>query len=100
MTTSYGPSPASALYGWTSAELFVQALKAAGPQATRAGLMSALQQIDKFDANGILAQGGPASKTPAVCYIMVQVHDGKFQRVDSPPGGFRCDGTYVYRQGG
>ena len=88
------------VYGWASAELFVQALKAAGPQATRAGVLSALQQIDKFDANGILAPGGPASKTPAICYVMVQIHDGKFQRVDSPPGQFRCDGTYVVRPGG
>ncbi|MEY2449877.1 MAG: hypothetical protein QOH79_3353 [Acidimicrobiaceae bacterium] len=88
------------VYGWVSAELFVQALQAAGPQATRAGLLGALQQIDKFDANGLLAQAGPASKTPAICYIMVQVHDGKFARVDSPAGAFRCDGTYVYREGG
>jgi hypothetical protein len=88
------------VYGWASAELFVQALKAAGPQATRASLLGALQQIDQFNANGLLAQAGPASKTPAVCYIMVQVHGGKFQRLDSPPGQFRCDGTYVYRPGG
>lgn len=88
------------VYGWASAALFVQALKAAGPQATRAGLLSSLQQIDQYDANGLLAPAGPASKTPAICYIMVQVHDGKFARVDSPPGQFRCDGTYVYRAGG
>ena len=88
------------VYGWVSAELFVQALKAAGPQATRAGLMAALQQIDQFDGSAMLAPAGPASKTPAICYIMVQVHDGKFARVDSPAGQFRCDGTYVYREGG
>ena len=88
------------LYGWASAELFVDAVKAAGPQLTRASLTSALQQIDKFDANGILAEGGPASKRPAICYIMAQVHDGKFQRLDSPPPGFRCDGTYAFREGG
>jgi len=88
------------VYGWVSAELFVQALKAAGPQATRARLMTALQQIDNFDANGMLSPGGPASKRPATCYIMVQVHDGKFVRIDSPAGTFRCDGTYVFREGG
>jgi ABC-type branched-subunit amino acid transport system substrate-binding protein len=88
------------VYGWASAELFVQALKDAGPQATRASLMASLQKIDQFDGNGMLAPGGPASKTPATCYIMAQVHDGKFQRVDSPPGQFRCDGTYFFRQGG
>ena len=88
------------VFGWASAKLFVQALQAAGPQATRAGLLGALQQIDQFDAGGLLAPAGPASKTPAICYIMVQVHDGKFGRVDSPAGQMRCDGTYVYREGG
>ena len=88
------------VYGWESAAMFVQALKAAGPQATRASLLGALQQIDHFDGNGMLAPSGPASKTPATCYIMVQVHGGKFGRVDSPAGQFRCDGTYVYRPGG
>ena len=88
------------LYGWTSAELFVEALKTAGPQLTRASLMSALQGIDKFNANGILAESGPASKRPAICYIMAQVHDGKFERLDSPAPDFRCDGTYVFREGG
>ena len=88
------------VYGWTSAELFVQALKDAGPQATRASLTASLQKIDSFNANGLLATSGPASKTPATCYIMVQIHDGKFERVDSPQGAFRCDGTYVFRPGG
>ena len=88
------------VYGWTAAELFVQALKDAGPQATRASLTASLQKIDSFNANGLLADAGPASKTPATCYIMVQIHDGKFERVDSPQGSFRCDGTYVFRPGG
>ena len=88
------------VYGWVSARLFVQALQAAGPQATRAGLLAALQQIDNFDANGLLAPGGPASKTPPTCYIMAQVQAGKFVRIDNPPAAFRCDGSYVYREGG
>ncbi|MEY2432889.1 MAG: hypothetical protein QOC92_2614, partial [Acidimicrobiaceae bacterium] len=88
------------VYGWVSARLFVQALQAAGAPATRASLIGALQQIDDFDANGMLSPGGPASKRPATCYIMVTIHNGKFQRLDDPETGFRCDGTYVFRQGG
>jgi hypothetical protein len=42
------------IYGWSSAELFVQALRAAGPRATRAGLQAALRGIHKFDASGLL----------------------------------------------
>ncbi|MEY2463869.1 MAG: hypothetical protein QOH64_2007 [Acidimicrobiaceae bacterium] len=82
------------VYGWTSARLFVQALEAAGPKATRASLIAALQGVSTFNSNGLLATGGPASKTPASCYIMVQVHDGKFSRVDDPPDDFRCDAQY------
>jgi ABC-type branched-subunit amino acid transport system substrate-binding protein len=82
------------VYGWASARMFVQALEAAGPQATRASLLSALQGITTFNSNGLLADGGPATKTPATCYIMAQVHDGQFARVDDPPDGFRCDAPY------
>lgn len=88
------------VYGWVSAKLFVQALEASGPQATRAGMLAALQSIDSFDAGALLAPGGPASKTPPTCYIMVTVRDGKFERMDSPTGAYRCDGSYVYREGG
>jgi len=45
----------------------------------------------KTDPEG---NGGPATKTPATCYIMAQVHDGQFARVDDPPDGFRCDAPY------
>jgi len=88
------------VYGWESARLFTQALQAAGPQATRAGLISALQQITAFDGAGMFAPGNPAGKVPPTCYVMAQVHDGQFQRVDTPTGTFRCDGSYFYREGG
>jgi ABC-type branched-subunit amino acid transport system substrate-binding protein len=88
------------VYGWVAAKLFVQALQAAGPEAKRSTLIAELQKIDDFDAGGLLAPGGPASKRPPTCYIMAQVHSGKFQRVDDPPAAYRCDGTYLFRQGG
>jgi ABC-type branched-subunit amino acid transport system substrate-binding protein len=82
------------VYGWTSARLFTQALEAAGPQATRAGLISALQQITSFNSNGLLATSNPAGKGPPTCYIMVQVSGGEFHRVDDPPNDYRCDSQY------
>ena len=40
----------------------------------------------------------PATKRPASCYIIIQYHDGKFERWNSPPPGFNCNGTFMYRQ--
>ena len=85
-----------AAYGWASARLFVQALAAAGPRATRAGLLAELKKIDDFDGNGMLAPAGPASKRPPTCFITIKVTNGKFARAD-PPTGFICDpGGYLH----
>jgi len=83
-----------AAYGWASARLFVQALQAAGPRATRASLQAALKSIHQFNDNGFLAPSDPAGKGPPTCYLMVKVSGNKFSRVDDPPTGYRCDGTY------
>ncbi len=82
------------IYGWTEAEMFVQALKAAGPKATRSGVLKALAGISSFNANGLIATGYPASKGPETCYVVVQVVNGQFERVDTPANGYRCDGPY------
>jgi ABC-type branched-subunit amino acid transport system substrate-binding protein len=84
-----------AAYGWSSARLFVQALQAAGPRATRASLQAALKNVHQFNANGFLAPADPAAKGPPTCYLMVKVSGGgHFSRVDDPPNGYRCDGSY------
>ena len=82
------------VYGWESARLFVQALQAAGPKATRPSLLAALKNVHQFDGNGMYAPGSPADKQAPYCYILVKVQGGKFVRVDSPPPGYRCDGHY------
>jgi ABC-type branched-subunit amino acid transport system substrate-binding protein len=87
-----------AVYGWTSARLFMQALQSAGPRATRASLLAALRNVHQFDSNGLLALGDPAAKSPPHCYILLQVHGGKFARLDSPAPGYRCDGSYHFKQ--
>lgn len=83
-----------AAYGWSSARLFVQALQAAGPRATRPSLQAALKSVHQFNANGFLATADPAGKVPPTCYVMVKVSGGHFTRVDDPPNGYRCDGSY------
>lgn len=83
-----------AAYGWGSAALFVQALEAAGPRATRAELMAQLKKVHAFDAGGLLATSDPAGKRSARCWLLAQVRDGRFVRVDTPAKDFRCDGGY------
>jgi ABC-type branched-subunit amino acid transport system substrate-binding protein len=81
-------------YGWSSAQLFVQALKAAGAKATRADLLAQLKKVHSFDAGGLLAPADPAGKHAARCWLFSEVKNGQWTRVDSPVKAFRCDGGY------
>lgn len=86
------------LYGWTSAQLFVQGLKNAGADPTSASLVAALKKITSFNAGGMLATANPAGKQPATCYVLAQIVNGQFQRVDMPSGTtYRCDGHYIHK---
>jgi ABC-type branched-subunit amino acid transport system substrate-binding protein len=85
-----------AAYGWSSAELFVKALKAAGPKAKRDTLFTELKKIHRFDAGGLLAPADPASNKPGNCWVFTQASTkAEWARLDSPKGTFRCDGPYV-----
>lgn len=79
------------VYGWSSAELFVQALRAAGANPTRASLVAALDQITSFNAGGLIATANPAGNIPASCFLLAQVQNGKVVRVSPTPStGFAC----------
>lgn len=96
-TTRVGPSKPKnvfSVYGWSSMKLFVDSLVKAGPRATRADVLAQLRKVTSFDADGLLAPANPAGKKPATCWILTQVKNGKFVRVDTPATGYRCDGTY------
>jgi ABC-type branched-subunit amino acid transport system substrate-binding protein len=81
-----------ALYGWLSAELFVQALKAAGKNPTRDSLFAQLYKISQFTGNGLISTTDPVTKKPPTCWIQVKVVNNNFQRVSpSPTSGFICD---------
>jgi len=79
---------------WADAALFVEALKKAGPQITRAKLVAALSQIHSFSDNGTYPDVDVASKKNSPCYLLLRIHNGKYVKVDDPAKGFRCDGTY------
>jgi ABC-type branched-subunit amino acid transport system substrate-binding protein len=82
------------LYGWASAELFTQALRAAGPAPTRAKLVQALGKITSFDADGLIPQENPAANVPGHCWLLAQIKGGKVVRVPPTPAtGFVCSPT-------
>ena len=90
-----------AFYGWTSAQLFVQALRAAGSNPTCSSVLAQLDKITSFNGDGIQATSDPAQKRPASCWVLVKVVNGKWQRVSpSPKTGYVCNpGGYYYPPG-
>jgi ABC-type branched-subunit amino acid transport system substrate-binding protein len=80
---------------WANTALFVQALKMVGPHVTRAAVIAALSQIHSFSDNGMFPTVDVGSKTAANCYLLLQIQNGQYVKVDDPPTGFRCDGTFV-----
>jgi ABC-type branched-subunit amino acid transport system substrate-binding protein len=88
-------------YGWINAELFVQALRAAGPNPSRGSVLQALRNITSFSAGYLVGTSNPAKKVPSNCYIIGHIVNGQFQRLDDPPingstHGYRCDQPYYY----
>jgi len=87
------------IYGWTSAELFVQALRQAGIPPTRAGLIQALNKVTLFDGDGLVPPGNPAQNIPSGCFLLAQVQNGVIKRVaPTPATGFYC-GSAGYLKG-
>jgi len=87
------------LYGWISAQLFSQALQNAGSDPSRGSLLTQLAKITTFDGNHIIGPTDPAAKTIGNCYVIGEVANGDFQRLDDPPTsgpthGYRCDYSY------
>jgi ABC-type branched-subunit amino acid transport system substrate-binding protein len=82
------------LFGWASAQLFVQALQAAGPHPTRGAVIAQLKKVTNFNASGLISNANPAAKQPSGCYVMATIKDGKYVRVQPKGSGFSCDSTY------
>jgi ABC-type branched-subunit amino acid transport system substrate-binding protein len=92
--------PLAAPYGWASAMLFVQALKAAGPNPTRTSLIAQLDKVTSFNAGGLLPTANPAKNLPSKCFLIAQFKNGSWTRVaPSPKSGFVCMGTLKIRPG-
>jgi hypothetical protein len=80
------------LYGWISAQLFVQALKGAGANPTRASLDAQLNKITSFNANGLISTQNPAQKIPGQCWLAAEFNNGSWHRIaPDPKAGFVCN---------
>jgi ABC-type branched-subunit amino acid transport system substrate-binding protein len=89
------------VYGWASAQLFVQALRQAGDPPTRAGLVAALNKISYFDAGGLVPLQNPAAEVASNCFLLAQVQHGKIVRVSPTPStGFYCSQAGYFQEPG
>jgi ABC-type branched-subunit amino acid transport system substrate-binding protein len=88
------------LAGWTNAQLFVEALQAAGKAPTRGSVQQQLRKITTFDASHLLAPSDPSQRKQPTCYLIAKVVNGQFVRsadppVNGPTNGYRCDGGFI-----
>ena len=85
-------------YGWISAALFADALKAAGPNPTDSALYKQLKATNNFTAAGLVPSTDVGNKKPPLCYLMAQAQNNTWVR-DYPKEGFTCKyaGYYYYR---
>ncbi|MGH9048707.1 MAG: ABC transporter substrate-binding protein [Acidimicrobiia bacterium] len=84
-----GEPSALGIMGWSAGLLFATAVQSLGSDVTRAGLVTALQNIHEWDANGLHAVADPGGKEPTGCFAQLQVNDGEFERI-FPKRGFEC----------
>jgi len=89
------------VFGWTSAELFVQALAQAGNPPTRLGLLRALNKVTLFNDGGLTPPSDPAAGVPSGCFLLAQVQHGAIKRVaPTPPTGFYCGNAGFLKERG
>jgi ABC-type branched-subunit amino acid transport system substrate-binding protein len=93
--TNNGPADTFAANAWAETALLVQAIAAAGPDLTRVKVLAQLGKIHSFNDHGFYSTGDPADKGEGNCYVVWEIKDGQYIRVDDPGLGFRCDGKQV-----
>ena len=85
-----------AAYAWMSGLMLAQAINTGGAP-TRQALLGGLRSMTSFTADGLGAPSDPAAKTPATCWLLVDVSNGRFVRDPDTPSGFRCSpGGYYH----
>jgi len=78
----------NSIIGWINADLFVEGLKAAGPEFTQESVVEAINAMTDYDAKGVVApiDWTTAHEDDFDCYAMLEVSDGKFKPVFGAKG--------------
>lgn len=85
-----------AMYVWSAGRLLQQAIENAGPTLNRKTVLASLDKIHNYTNNGMLEPATPSSKTVGGhCYLLWELRNGQFSRVDDPATGYRCDGKFL-----
>jgi ABC-type branched-subunit amino acid transport system substrate-binding protein len=95
MASTGGTVNEISMAGWLSADLFVEGLKAAGPEFTQPGVVEAINQMTDWDANGLNAGFdwtiAHKEEQPDDCFSVLAIEDGTFVPAFTPPGTpFAC----------
>jgi ABC-type branched-subunit amino acid transport system substrate-binding protein len=78
------------IMAWVAARMFVDALRAVGPEPTRDKLLAKLKTFTDVDAGGFVGRINPAQKQPARCFLVVEVIKGAWVKTDPKGVGFKC----------
>lgn len=80
------------IYGWSSAALFVEKLKAMGPEPTRAAFLDHLRNTREWNGFGIHGPQDVGGEIPTTCFLFMQIRGGKFVReYPTQLGAWDCD---------
>ncbi|MHB8439371.1 MAG: ABC transporter substrate-binding protein [Acidimicrobiales bacterium] len=82
---------------WLAGQMFIYTLLQAGRNPTEASLLTALNGLKDFTANGAVGAYSPSEHSVAPCTMDVQVSGNNFVR-KAPSSGFYCGGQTVQAQ--
>jgi ABC-type branched-subunit amino acid transport system substrate-binding protein len=78
-----------AILSWVAADMFVNALRGAGPDPTQAKLLEQMRKVTNYTGNGLVGGINPAQKKQPKCWHIVEVQGGKWVKTQ-PAKGFQC----------
>jgi len=78
-----------AILSWVAADMFVDALRAAGPDPTQAKVLAEMRKVTNYTGDGLVAGTNPAQKKQPKCYHVLEVKGGRWVKT-YPAKGFQC----------
>jgi ABC-type branched-subunit amino acid transport system substrate-binding protein len=78
-----------AVLSWVGADMFVHALKAAGPDPTQAKIAGFMQKLTDYSGGGLVSHVNTAQKKAPRCFHVLEVKGGRWVPT-YPTKGFTC----------